>query len=482
MILNKRLLLFLSGTVLMLEGAFMAACIPVAMYYGGADLNAFIISAIITFFSGALLRLFTWTRVRKVPTPREGFLFVSFSWILISLFGVMPYMISGAIPNFVNAYFETVSGFTTTGSSILTDIEALPKGILFWRSITHWMGGMGVILMVIVILPSLKAGGILLYSAETTRASFDNLRPRVIDTAKSFGMVYLALTLLETIFLTLGGMPLFDSVCHSFATVATGGFSTKNDSIAGYPTYIHYVIIIFMFLSGANFGLHFLLAKGKFKEVLANEEFRVYTGIILIITLLIMVILMRNGMRFAISIRDSLFQVTSIVTCTGFATADYMLWPRFAWFLIFMAMFSGASAGSTGGGVKVIRHVLMFKNLAADIKSFVHPKGIYTVKYQGAVLSPNRLQSVVAFYYWYLLIFISGSVVMMAMGVDFHASIGSVATTLAGIGPGLGKVGPSGNFSSFPDMAKIFLTFNMIIGRLEIYSFLVIFSPAFWKF
>jgi trk system potassium uptake protein len=479
--INVRLLVYITGLILLIESLFMLACAPVSLIFGGEDLLAIILAALITGLSGLILFISTRKTVRKTPGIREGFLAVSLTWLLASLFGTLPFMISGAIPRFADAWFETVSGFTTTGASILTNIEVVSKGILLWRSLTHWMGGMGIILMVIVILPSLKAGGVYLFSAEASKISFDEIRPRVIDTAKRFGIIYILLTIAEVILLVIGGMPLFDSVCHSFATIATGGFGTQNDSIAGYSSYIQYVIIIFMFLSGTNFTLHFMISIGKVKQALKNEELRFYAQITLAFTLVIFIILCANGTGLHKAFRDSLFQVVSIITCTGFATTDYLLWPATGWFLIFLAMFVGASAGSTGGGIKVIRHLLMMKNLSMEVKTFLHPRVIYSVKYHGTLVSGDQMRSVIAFYIWYLIIFFFSSLLMMIFGVDFLTSIGGVATSMGGIGPGLGSAGPASNFFHLPVLSKYLLTFDMIIGRLEIYAFLVLFSPAFWK-
>lgn len=479
--LNKRLLVYIAGLILLIESSFMAACLPVSLIFHGDDFTALLLSVLITGLTGALLVLLTRRKVKKKPGIKDGFFAVTMTWLLVSLFGTLPFIIHGSIPRFIDAWFEIVSGFTTTGASILTDIEVVPRGLLLWRSLTHWMGGMGIILMVVVILPSLKAGGVYLFSAETSKVSFDDIRPRVVDAAKRFGIIYVVLTLLEILLLTLGKMPLFDSVCHSFATIATGGFSTKNTSIAGYSNYIQYVIIIFMFLSGINFTLHFLVSKGEIKKALRNEELKAYTRITLAFTFLIFIILYTHGTSLHKAFRDALFQVVSIITCTGFATTDYLLWPVTGWFLIFLAMFVGASAGSTGGGIKVIRHLLMVRNLKMEIRTFLHPRVVYGVKYQGNLVSPEQLRSVIAFYFWYLIIFFFSSMLMVLFGVDFLSSIGGVATSMGGIGPGLGTVGPASNYFHLPALAKLLLSIDMIIGRLEIYAFLVLFSPAFWK-
>jgi trk system potassium uptake protein TrkH len=479
--LNVRLLLYLTGFVLLIESGFMFPCIIVSLVDGQKDLVPFAVSFLMTAGVGALGYFSFRNRVNKTPTVKEGFLLVSLAWIVVSATGTLPYVMSGAIPSFVNAYFESVSGFTTTGASILTDIEGLSKANLFWRSLTHWMGGIGIILMVVVILPSLKAGGVHLFSAESTKATYEQLRPRVIDSAKRFGIIYLLLTFAETLLLVAGRMPLFDSFCHAFGTIATGGFSPYNDSLFSVSPYVQYVVVIFMFLSGVNFTLYFLVSRGNIREVFKNEELRTYFFIILFITAVITVLLLWSGLGVHKAFRDSLFQVVSIITCTGFGTTDYLLWPRAAWMLIFLAMFVGACAGSTGGGIKVIRHVLMFKNIKVRIRALLHPQTVYAVRYQGRSLSAENMHSVVAFYFWYLLIFIMASLLMVLLGSGFDTAVGSVASTLGGIGPGLGVTGPAGNYSTLNVVAKILLTFTMIIGRLELYAFLVLFSPAFWK-
>lgn len=479
--INIRLLSYLTGIVLLIESAFMGLSVLASFFDHFRDLVPMLLSILITFSAGTALFLSLRNRIVKEASVREAFIFVSSIWIIVSLFGTLPYLFSRSIPNFINAYFESVSGFTTTGSSILADIESLSSTILFWRSTTHWMGGMGIILLVIVVLPSLKTGGVHLYAAETTRAAFGQIKPRILDAAKQFGVIYLSLTILEILFLMMGHMTLFDSICHAFGTVATGGFSTKNDSIAGFSPYIQYVIIVFMFLSGINFGIHFLLAQGRIRSAFRNEELKLYSAFILFFTLVIFIILLKDGRGTAVSFRESLFQVVSIITCTGFGTTDYLLWPAAAWVLIFVAMFIGASAGSTGGGIKVIRHLLVAKNLVSNIRALIHPHLIYAVKYQGNILSSNQMRSVIAFYFWYMLIFMLGTLILLSFGTDFYTSIGSMATTLAGIGPGLGETGPASNYFYLHDTAKVMLTFSMIIGRLELYAFLVLFSKAFWR-
>ncbi len=480
-ILNIKLIFHIIGIVLFFESFFLLIDIPVSVIYGSIDFFPILFSYLITAFTGIALFLLTRQDLVKEPTIKESFLIVGFSWLLISLFGTLPYLFSGAIPKFVDAFFESVSGFTTTGSSILKDIESLPKGILFWRSETHWIGGMGIIVLILAIFPFYNIGGTQLFTAEGSMISFEKLRPRIIETAKRLWGIYMALTVLEIIFLNLGGMNLFDSICHSFATIATGGFSTKNDSLMGYSPYIQYVVTIFMFLSGANFALHYFFIKGDFKRVLSNEEFRVYTIIVLIATFIISIALIKNGRSIEAAFREALFQVVSIITATGFASADYLLWPTYAWVIIFALMFIGACVGSTGGGIKIVRHLIVYKNVKAYFKKLFHPNSVSPIRYNESIISSQLMRSIFAFYFLYLLIFIFGSFLMTALGLDLESAMGSVITTMGGIGPGLGTVGPASNFSAVPAAGKIALTFFMIIGRLEIYSFLIIFTPFFWK-
>jgi trk system potassium uptake protein len=480
-ILNIKLIFHIIGIVLFFESFFLLIDIPVSVIYGSIDFFPILFSYLITTFTGIALFLLTRQDLVKEPTIKESFLIVGLSWLLLSLFGTLPYLFSGAIPKFVDAFFESVSGFTTTGSSILKDIESLPKGILFWRSETHWIGGMGIIVLILAIFPFYNIGGTQLFTAEGSMISFEKLRPRIIETAKRLWGIYMALTVLEIIFLTLGGMNLFDSICHSFGTIATGGFSTKNDSLMGYSPYIQYVVTIFMFLSGANFALHYFFIQGDYKKVFSNEEFRVYTIIVLIATFIISIALIKNGRSIEAAFREALFQVVSIITATGFASADYLLWPTYAWVIIFALMFIGACVGSTGGGIKIVRHLIVYKNVKAYFKKLFHPNSVNPIRYNESIISSELMRSIFAFYFLYLLIFIFGSFLMTALGLDLESAMGSVITTMGGIGPGLGTVGPASNFSAVPAAGKIALTFFMIIGRLEIYSFLIIFTPFFWK-
>ena len=467
--------------LLIFESVFMLSAVLVAWFYREPFLYI-LLSSIITAFAGAVL-WFVFGRKKKTPIgKREGYLVVSLAWVVISLFGSLPYIFSGAIPSFTNAFFETISGFTTTGASILNDIEALPKALLYWRAMTHWIGGMGIIVLTVAILPFLGVGGMQLLVAEMPGISPDRLHPRVTETAKSLWGIYVLFTIAEVLLLWAGEMDLFDSVCHSFATMATGGFSTKNDSIAGFAPYTQYIIMIFMALAGINFTLHYLALHRKFGKIWSNQEFKTYISIIVIVSLMIgfgLVVFMDSGIEKAF--RDAMFTVISILTTTGFVTADYYVWPVFLWMFLFVLMFVGGSAGSTGGGMKIVRHMLLIKNSWLELKRTLHPNAIIPVKFNGKAVSQNIIFNVMAFFLIYISIFAAGTVILSLMGYDFETSIGASIASLGNIGPGIGGVGPIENYGFFSIPAKWFLSFLMLLGRLELFTILIVLSPAFWK-
>jgi trk system potassium uptake protein TrkH len=470
------------GSLLVLEGIFMAFCIPVSYYYGGYDFIPLLVSSIFTLVLGFITQLFTY-KVDRSLGKREGYIIVSLVWVVFSLFGALPFVVSGAIPSFTDAFFETMSGFTTTGASILNDIEAVPKGLLFWRSMTHWLGGMGIIVLSIAILPMLGIGGMQLFAAEVPGPTTDKLHPRIKETAKRLWIIYVIFTTAETVLLILGGMGLYDAVNHSFATMATGGFSTKQASLAYWDSsYIHYVVAIFMFIAGTNFTLSYFAMHFKFRKVWQNEEFRYYLGFTLGFSILIAVVLsVFSHHGFSIAFRDSLFQVVSIMTTTGFVTADYLSWLPFISIIIFMLMFFGGSAGSTGGGMKIVRVVMLLKNSVLELRRLVHPNAVIPVRLNKRAIPAPIVTNVLAFVVFYMLITISSTIVMSIMGYDLDTSIGAVAATLGNIGPGIGKVGPMDNFAHIPSFGKWFLSFLMLLGRLELFTVLVLFSPGFWR-
>jgi trk system potassium uptake protein TrkH len=479
-IINYKIILQVISRILFILSISLLTCTVIALIYS-EKLYPFYTSAIISFTIGYLFFLLSKNQEDKgIIQRKEAYLTVTLSWLFISLVGMLPYIFSGAIPQFINAFFESVSGFTTTGSSILTDIESLPKSILFWRSLTHWIGGIGVIVLVIIIMPSLHMGAYHLFTLESSLQ--EKIRPRIKSVGHRLLLIYIILTVAEIILLVLGNMNLFDSVCHAFGTVATGGFSPKNTSIGGYSPYIQYVVMIFMLLSGTNFVIHYHLFKKKFKQINKNEELKFYLGVVLVIGFSITLMLYFNMDKpFEAAFRESFFQVTSIITCTGYSTADYLLWPNYAWFIIFLAMFFGGSTGSTAGGIKMVRHVVLFKNFSRMIKRMVEPKAIIPLKLNGTTVSDDSNNTILSFIFLYILLFIVGSVTLLLIGIDIETAASSVATCMAGIGPGLGTVGPASNFAHLPGIAKAILSFLMITGRLEIYTVLVLFNRNFWK-
>lgn len=480
-VINFGAVLRVISFLLIFESLFMLSGIFVAWYYE-EPLYYIFLSFFITAFVGFVLWYFFGRKKKTNIGKREGYLVVSLSWVIISLFGSLPYLISGAIPSFTDAFFETISGFTTTGASILNDIEALPKSILYWRAMTHWIGGMGIIVLTVAILPFLGVGGMQLLVAEMPGITPDRLHPRITATAKRLWGIYVLFTIIEVLLLWAGEMDFFDSVCHSFATMATGGFSTKNDSIAGFAPYSQYIIMIFMALAGINFTLHYLALHRKFNKIWANQEFRTYISIIVIISLVIgLGLIIFNGLGIEKAFRDALFTVISILTTTGFVTANYYIWPVYLWMMIFALMFIGGSAGSTSGGIKIVRHLLLVKNSWLELKRALHPNAIIPVKFNGKAVSQSIIFNVMAFFLIYILTFAAGTIILSLMGYDFETSIGGTLASLGNIGPGIGGVGPVENYSFFSPFAKWFLSFLMLLGRLELFTILIVLSPAFWK-
>jgi trk system potassium uptake protein TrkH len=480
--LNPKTTLRILGILLMVEGFFMMLSIPVALIFREHDALQFLISGGITSFVG-FLAFFLTRKAKLEVNKRDGYVIVTAGWLVFSFFGTLPYLLTGSIPDFTNAFFETISGFTTTGASILNNIEELSHGILFWRSLTQWLGGMGIIVLTLVILPVLGIGGMQLFAAEVPGPVPDKLHPRVKETAKRLWSIYVIFTLAQILLLWIGPMNLFDAVCHSFTTMATGGYSTKQASIAYWDSpYVHYVITAFMFFAGVNFTLSYFGFHLRFKKVFANEEFRYYVGFILLFTIIIAAGLYFTNMgNPEESFRTALFQVVSIITTTGFATADYLVWMPVLTFLIFILMFFGGSAGSTGGGPKIMRIVILIKNSTQELKRLIHPNAVIPVRLNKVAVDNVVVTNVLAFLAFYVIIAVSSMVVMSLLGNDFETSIGAVAATLGNIGPGIGAVGPAETYSEIATAGKWFLSFLMLVGRLELFTVIVLFSPAFWK-
>ena len=469
----------LSGLWLILSG-FFAVPLGFSVYYRDGLQLIFASQIVGLFLVGLLLRVLT--RRPTELTIREGFLTVTLSWITLSLFGSIPFMVSGSIPNFTDAFFETMSGFTTTGATILTDIEALPKSLLVWRDMTQWLGGMGVIALAVAILPYLGVGGMQLFKAEVPGPIKDKISPRISETAKILWMVYLAFTVAEIVLLMLGGLSFFESLCTAFGTMATGGFSPRHASIAAYSTaYVHYVVTIFMFIAGVNFALHYWAFRGKLDRYVKNSEFCFFVLIVCIALGLVMGARLVNGEIFSEALfRSSLFQTVSIVTTTGFVTQDYEQWPFVTQIILLALMFIGGCTSSTGGGIKNVRVLVLFKEMGSELRKLFHPHGVFPVKIGDKPVPENVVSNVIVFIALYILIFFFGVLAMAGLGLDIDTSIGAVAATLGNVGPGIGAVGPIDNYSHLPILGKWILSFLMMTGRLEIFTVLVIFTRHFW--
>jgi len=470
------------GKLLLLISLCLLTPIPFSIYYHDGMIGSFLQSALIgALLGGVLVAIF-------IPNDdlgyRDGFAVVVLSWMGMALLGALPYYFSGQVPSFIDCFFESMSGFTTTGSTILAEVEILPNSVLFWRSLTHWIGGMGIIVLSLAILPLLGVAGMQLFQAEMPGPTKDRLAPRMQDTARILWAVYVFFTLVQTILLMFGGLSFFDAICHSFATLATGGFSTHTASAGHFQSvYVESVIILFMFLAGINFSLHFQGLSGKLSAYWQSEEFRFY---LLLSSLTIVIICITNYAHniydnVGDNIRTSVFQVVSIMTTTGFGTADFDQWPSLCKVLLVSLMFVGGCAGSTGGGIKVVRILLFLKYARLQLRNLIHPNAVGTIK-MGKVKVPQEIMvAILGFFALYIAFFMAASVVVTALGVDLVTATTAVIATLNNIGPGLAMVGPAQNFGELPGLAKLVLSFCMLAGRLELYTVAVLLTPDFWK-
>jgi trk system potassium uptake protein len=489
--MRSKTLLNILGAVLGSMGITMLVPIIISFFYGEADLWGFIYSAFICILVG--FPMWYFTKTHKSLTNKDGFAIVTFSWIMTAFAGALPFYLSGFIPDFTNAFFESMSGVTTTGASILGNvdvmphlpngIESLPHGLLYWRSFIQWIGGMGIVVFTIAILPLLGVGGVQLFKAEVPGPVADKITPRVRETAKYLWMVYTGFTLAEVIALMIAGMPIFDAICHALTTMPTGGFSTKNTSIGYYDnSAIHYIIIFFMFLAGVNFSLHFKAIAGNIRGYLKDVEFLFYFGAIIIVTGLIFIsVSNQNGFLSQTNFRDSLFQTVSILTTTGFGSADYELWPYFVQIVLLILMFVGGMGGSTGGGMKVIRCMLLGKYATHETRRMLHARAIIPVRIGKHHIQEDVVQNTLGFFLFFVSAFVITSILLTMMGIDLESAIGASASAMGNIGPGLGEFGPTDNYALLPDAGKWILTFCMLLGRLEIFTVMVLFSRTFWK-
>lgn len=480
--INTRMILRIMGFLLLIETGLLLCCAGVSLLYGEDDLQSFLLTTVLTTVVGLLL-LAIGRGAEKQLGRRDGYVIVSVAWVTFSLFGMLPFYMSGYVPSITNAFFETMSGFTSTGATVLDDIEALPHGLLFWRSMTQWIGGLGIVFFTIAVLPIFGVGGIQVFAAETSGLTYDKVHPRIGITAKWIWSIYTGLTVVEVILLMFGDMSLFDSICHSFATTGTGGYSTKQASVAYYNSpYIEYVIAIFMLLSGVNFTLLLLFVSGKIRKFVNDAELKWYFYSVLGFTAFIAVVLYyTSSMGAEESFRKSLFQVASLHTSTGFATADYMTWQPILWGALTVIMIMGACAGSTTGGMKCIRLVILAKVSRNEFKHITHPNAVLPVRVNKQVISPSIKSTVLAFTFLYAALIIVGVLLMMGMGVGLTESIGTVISSIGNMGPGLGLCGPAYSWNALPDLGKWLLSFLMLLGRLELFTVLLLFSSDFWK-
>ncbi|MDA8807701.1 TrkH family potassium uptake protein [Flavobacteriaceae bacterium] len=493
--LNRKLIFHILGLLLMFNGFAMLISAFVSYLTNDGVLNEMTILSLLVIFFGWLFMTVSKKNERKI-NKRDAYFVVVLGWLVMIFSGMLPYVVTDSISSFSNIFFETMSGYTTTGSTIINDIDALPKSIIFWRSMTHWLGGMGIIVLAIAILPLLGIGGMQLFTAEAPGLTGDKIHPRISDTAKRLWLIYVGLTFLETILLTFAGMSFFDAINNSMSNIASGGFSSKNESIGFWNDnpLIQYIVIFFMFLAGTNFILIYFGLTGKFKKIFQDTEFKWYVSFIcafVFISTLILFFQVNLSStevyhpevlgKFESSFRHSLFQVVAIVTTTGFVTGDFISWTPFLTMLFFGIMFLGGSSGSTSGGVKVLRHLILIKNGFLEFKRSLHPNAIFPLRHNNHVVEKPIIIHVLAFFILYLILFIIGAGVLSALGLDFVSAIGGAASSLGNVGPALGTLGPISNFDSLPEIGKYWCAFLMLVGRLELFTVLIFFTPYFWK-
>ena len=483
---NTRMVFRTMGALLLIEAVFMTMALFVSLWYSEADSGVFLLSTIITLLAG-VIGLLVGRRAESRMGEREGYVIVAMVWVVFSAFGLLPYYLSGQVPSLTDAWFESMSGFTTTGATIIPDLEVITHGLLFWRSLTQWIGGMGIIVLSIAILPIFGLNGMQLYAAEVSGLTYEKVSPRIADTAKMMWSIYVLLTVTEVVALWLCGMDMFDAVCHSFSTIATGGFSTHNNSLEYYDSAaIHYTVTFFMFISGINFVLLIYLLRGKTRYFFKDEELRWYSVAVAMFAVLLTVGLYVarpgwSGVEMERAFRDSIFTVISSMTSTGYTISDYMYWPVVAWVVIFFLMLTGACAGSTAGGIKWVRLAIIMKNGVAEFQRRIHPNAIIPVKLNEKTVPQQTINNIMAFLIFYVFIIVVTVVIFCATGVDFDEAIGSAVSAIGNVGISIGQFGPAGTYAEFPVVAKWVMSFVMLIGRLEIFTVLLLFTRALWR-
>ena len=481
--MNWKAILNLTGVVILIMTAFMVLPIGVSIGVKSGDTLPLTYSFLISLLAGGSLFLLTRAGPRKDIRHRDGFVVVTIGWLLVTLFGSLPFLFSGTFSSFTDAYFEAMAGFTTTGASVLTAIEGTPAGILFWRSLTQWLGGMGIVLFSLAILPMLGGGGMQLFKAEVPEITIDKLKPRLVDTAKSLWYIYTSLTLLAAVLFYFGGMSIFDAICHAFTTLATGGFSTKNTSLAFFNSpFIDGVATVFMFLAGINYTIYFYAFRGDFSRFARSDEFRFYVRVTLVAILLVTLNIWKSDYNSIFeALRYSSLQVVSIMTTTGYATADYEKWSPFAQMALVTLMFFGGMIGSTGGGMKQVRIMLMFRQVYRELYQLIHPRAVTVIKLDTKHVPKEILGSIWGFVFLFIIIWVTATLLLTAQGIDLVTSASTVISALCNVGPALGTAGPAENYASLQVAAKWVLIFCMLAGRLEVYTVVVLFMPKFWE-
>lgn len=478
--MNKKMIFSTVGKIAIAEALLMILPLIVSLIYGESRVvMAFLITIAIAGVIGALLH-FTFKTQNKLIFAKEGFIIVAFGWLIMSAIGALPFVISGDIPSYIDAFFETVSGFTTTGASILTNVEAMSRGNLFWRSFTHWIGGMGVLVFVMALLPTLSDRSIHIMRAEMPGPIVGKLVPKARETARILYVIYLALTLLQIVLMCLGGMPVFESIVHSFGTAGTGGFGIKSDSIVSYSPYLQWIITVFMLIFGVNFNLYYLIIMKKLKLAISSGEFWAYIGIVLASTSIVFINILPEFSNAGDALRHSAFQVASIITTTGYSSVDFNLWPGFSKTVLLILMFVGACAGSTGGGFKVTRIVMIFKSIKQELRRMIHPRSVNAVRFEGKTLDSATINGVGTYLALYI-IFLIGTLLLISFEpFDFETNFSAALSCINNIGPGIGAVGPMSSFADYSGFSKIVLSFAMLFGRLEIYPLLIALTPSTW--
>ncbi len=493
---NTKIVFRTLGALLLIESLFMLVPMVTAYGYGNSDLGAWIVTVVLTLVVG-LVFLLVGKGAQKRVGEREGYVIVSAVWIVFSLFGMLPFWLSGALPTLADCWFETMAGFTTTGATVCADVESMSQSLLLWRALMQWVGGLGIIVLSVAILPMFGLGGMQLYSAEVTGVSYEKLSPRIADTAKHMWVTYILLTVGQTVLLYLEGMPHFDAICHSMSTISTGGFSTRNNSMIDYNAAIQWTTAVFMFLSGMNFTQLIYLFRGHPGKIFNDEETRWYSIAVLVATVFLSIgLFIHYGiehdfsqLRFARetfgmaerALRKGFFMVASAMTSTGFAASDYMTWPKLLWVFVFFLMFTGAASGSTAGGIKWVRIGIFAKSAMTELKRRIHPNAVIPVRFNGRTVNEQTTSNVMAFMFFYIVIIVIASLIFCASGVDFDEAIGTAVSGIGNVGVSIGQFGPLGSYVDYPTTAKWTMTAVMLIGRLEIFTVLLLFSKALWR-